>query len=101
MDWRMTGIHILRGGFVTLAGLAAAFAHAGEVTGDPGSPGATTTISGKQLPAPAPDFGGVIKNNALSSTPWILMSPGEQCEWNPPTRDIQTPYRDGQGPYIL
>jgi len=66
----MTGIRILRGGFVALAGLAAASAHAGEVTGDLGSPGATTTISGKQLPAPAPDFGGVIKNDALSSTPW-------------------------------
>ena len=35
-----------------------------------GSPGATTTISGKQLPAPEPPFGGVIKDNALNSTPW-------------------------------
>ncbi len=41
-----------------------------QITGELGSPGATTTISGKQLPAPQPEFGGVIKNDALSSTPW-------------------------------
>jgi len=41
-----------------------------QVTGVPGSPDATTTISGKQLPAPAPKFGGVIKNDALQSKPW-------------------------------
>jgi arylsulfatase len=41
-----------------------------EVHGKPGSPGATTTIPGDQLPAPEPAFGGVIKNDALTSTPW-------------------------------
>lgn len=41
-----------------------------EVTGELGSPGATTTISGKQLPAPDPKFGGVIKDDALQSKPW-------------------------------
>jgi hypothetical protein len=41
-----------------------------EVTGELGSPSATTTISGKQLPAPDPEFGGVIKRGALDSTPW-------------------------------
>jgi arylsulfatase len=41
-----------------------------QVTGVMGSPGATTTISGEQLPPPAPAFGGVIKNDALQSTPW-------------------------------
>jgi arylsulfatase len=41
-----------------------------ETTGTPGSPGATTTISGKQLPAPDPKFGGVIKNDALQSKAW-------------------------------
>ena len=35
-----------------------------------GSPAATTTISGKQLPAPDPKFGGVIKDDALSSKAW-------------------------------
>ena len=41
-----------------------------QTTGTPGSPGATTTISGKQLPPPAPKFGGVIKEDALQSKPW-------------------------------
>ncbi|HMN97554.1 MAG TPA: arylsulfatase [Phycisphaerales bacterium] len=36
----------------------------------PGSPGATTTIDGRQLPPPDPKFGGVIKDDALQSTPW-------------------------------
>ena len=33
-------------------------------------PRATTTIDGKQLPPPAPEFGGVIKERASESTPW-------------------------------
>ncbi len=41
-----------------------------ETTGKTGSPSATTTIDGKQLPAPDPKFGGVIKDDALNSTPW-------------------------------
>jgi len=41
-----------------------------EVTGKLGSPSATTTISGKQLPAPDPAFGGTIENDALSSKTW-------------------------------
>jgi arylsulfatase A-like enzyme len=41
-----------------------------QTTGKPGSPSATTTIDGKQLPAPQPKFGGVIKEGALQSTPW-------------------------------
>ena len=45
-------------------------AQAQEITGTPGSPGATTTISGKQLPAPDPKFGGVIKDDALQSKAW-------------------------------
>jgi len=36
----------------------------------PGSPAATTTINGKQLPAPDPKFGGVIKDDALQSKAW-------------------------------
>jgi arylsulfatase len=38
-----------------------------EITGTPGSPSATTAISGKQLPAPDPEFGGVSKNYAQTS----------------------------------
>jgi arylsulfatase len=41
-----------------------------EVTGKLGSPSATTTIDGKELPAPDPKFGGEIKDDALQSTPW-------------------------------
>ena len=41
-----------------------------QVTGTPGSPDATTTISGKQLPPPDPKFGGVIKGNASQSKAW-------------------------------
>ncbi len=41
-----------------------------EVTGELGSPTATTTISGKQLPPPDPKFEGVIKERASESTPW-------------------------------
>ncbi len=41
-----------------------------QVTGTLGSPSATTTISNKQLPAPDPKFGGVIKNDALQSKYW-------------------------------
>ncbi len=50
-----------------LVGLPAA---AQEVTGQPGSPDATTTINGKQLPAPDPKFEGVIRDDALQSKPW-------------------------------
>jgi hypothetical protein len=35
-----------------------------------GSPSATTTISGKRLPPPDPEFGGVIKEKASESKPW-------------------------------
>jgi len=45
-------------------------ASAQQVTGIPGSPSATTTIDGTQLPAPPPKFGGVIRETAAESTPW-------------------------------
>jgi arylsulfatase A-like enzyme len=41
-----------------------------QTTGTPGSPGATTTIDGKQLPPPDPKFGGVIKDTATDSKSW-------------------------------
>src|SRR5215470_19637430 len=41
-----------------------------EVTGEAGSPNATTTIDGKQLPPPPAKFGGVIKEDAKDSKPW-------------------------------
>ena len=49
---------------------AAGPATAQQVNGTLGSPSATTTVSNKQLPAPDPKFGGVIKNDALQSKPW-------------------------------
>ena len=55
---------------IVAAMLMAAPAVAQQTTGEPGSPGATTTIDGKQLPPPDPKFGGVIKDGALQSKPW-------------------------------
>jgi len=51
--------------------LASSLAAAQEITGTPGSPSATTTIDGKQLPPP-PDkhFGGKIERSVLESTPY-------------------------------
>ena len=46
------------------------FCIAQQVTGELGSPGATTPISGKQLPPPDPKFGGVIKEKASESKAW-------------------------------
>jgi arylsulfatase len=45
-------------------------ASAQQINGTLGSPSATTTIPGDQLPPPDPNFGGVIKNEALQSSPW-------------------------------
>jgi hypothetical protein len=44
--------------------------HAQQITGTPGSPSATVTIDGKQLPAPDLPFGGTIQRNALQSKAW-------------------------------
>jgi len=63
---------ILLGGMLAAAVMAVAPSARAQIqtTGTPGSPGATTTISGKQLPAPDPKFGGVIKDGALQSKAW-------------------------------
>src|SRR5271165_3922818 len=45
-------------------------ASAPQVTGVLGSPSATTTIDGRQLPPPDPKFGGVIKERASESKTW-------------------------------
>jgi arylsulfatase len=49
---------------------AARSAPAQQITGTLGSPSATTTIDGKQLPPPDPKFGGVIKDVAKDSKSW-------------------------------
>jgi arylsulfatase A-like enzyme len=41
-----------------------------QVTGVPGSPSATMTLDGKQLPPAPPKFGGVIKESYKESKPW-------------------------------
>src|SRR6266446_4266112 len=63
---------ILLGGMLAAAVIAGAPSANAQIqtTGTPGSPSATTTISGKQLPPPDPEFGGVIKEKASESTPW-------------------------------
>ena len=55
---------------LSLTVLVFASASAQQITGTPGSPSATTTIDGKQIPPPDPKFGGVIKEKASESTPW-------------------------------
>src|SRR3979409_1086023 len=45
-------------------------AMAQTVNGTLGSPSATTTIPGNQIPAPPPKFGGVIKETSKDSKPW-------------------------------
>src|SRR4029450_9286001 len=45
-------------------------AFAQQIKGVPGSPSATTTIPGDQLPAPPPEFGGKIEREATKSTPY-------------------------------
>jgi arylsulfatase len=47
--------------------LIALSAQGQQITGTPGSPDATVTIDGKQLPPPPLPFGGVIKESALDS----------------------------------
>ena len=41
-----------------------------QIYGTPGSPSATMTFSGEQLPPLQPKFGGKIERSALQSTPW-------------------------------
>jgi arylsulfatase A-like enzyme len=55
---------------VTLAVLAAAPATAQQIYGTPGSPSATETLDGKQLPPLPPKFGGVINESAKDSKTW-------------------------------
>jgi arylsulfatase A-like enzyme len=63
---------ILLGGIFAAALMAASPSALSQVqtTGTPGSPSATTTIDGKQIPAPDPQFGGVIKDSAVDSKPY-------------------------------
>src|SRR5271165_4439568 len=53
-----------------LLALAATTVFAQQTTGVPGSPEATTTIPGNQLPPPPQQFRGKIERNAAQSTPY-------------------------------
>ena len=56
---------------VTLSGvLKSDILKAQQTSGTPGTPGATTTIDGKYLPAPAQPFGGLINMTAPESKPF-------------------------------
>ncbi len=59
-------------GMFTAALMAASSSARAQVqtTGTPGSPSATTTVDGKQLPPPDPKFGGVINPSAVDSKPF-------------------------------
>ena len=50
--------------------LTAQSADAQQITGTPGSPSATTTIPGDQLPPPPQKFEGKIERNVAQSTPY-------------------------------
>jgi arylsulfatase len=67
---RLNGRALIFGVVAVLTAAASGLGMAQQVTGVLGSPGATTTISNKQLPAPDPKFGGVIKEDALQSKAW-------------------------------
>jgi arylsulfatase len=63
--------HILFNSIFTCILVAAATSlQAQQINGTPGSPDATVTIDGKQIPPPPMPFGGVIKESALDSKPW-------------------------------
>ncbi len=67
-----TARQLVLSGMLASAVAAAGPARGAEIqtSGAPGSPSATTTISGKQLPAAEPRFGGTINDNALQSKAW-------------------------------
>ena len=56
--------------FMAALMLTNALAMAQQINGVPGSPSAMTTISGDQIPAPPPKFGGKIERNAAQSKPY-------------------------------
>src|SRR5262245_51988041 len=55
---------------LTLGALAGAAVWAQPKGAAPGAPSATTTIDGRHLPPPPPEFGGTINLNAAQSKPW-------------------------------
>jgi arylsulfatase A-like enzyme len=68
LSWKLAFLGCVMVCLVCLLGALPAAAQ--QITGTPGSPSATTTIDGKQLPPPPEKFGGVIKEDAKDSKPW-------------------------------
>src|SRR5580658_2936900 len=63
--------NVLVGAVLTVASLLTAInVRAQQINGVPGSPSATVTLEGKQLPPPPIPFGGTIKESYKDSTPW-------------------------------
>ena len=60
----------LAAGSIAISAVIAVTAVAQQISGTPGSPSATTTIDGKNLPPQPPKFGGVIKEDAKDSKPY-------------------------------
>jgi arylsulfatase len=65
--YNLTGIAVAVAACFTLQ---PATSEAQQINGVPGSPSATMSIDGRQLPPPPPAFGGVIKQDATDSKPW-------------------------------
>ena len=63
-------VHRLFGLVAMLALIAVTSATAQQITGVPGSPSATITIDGAQIPAPPQKFGGRIERTTKGSTPY-------------------------------
>ncbi len=61
---------VIDGSLALIALLAVTPVAAQQVTGELGSPSATTTIDGRQIPPPPMKFGGVIKESATESKQW-------------------------------
>jgi arylsulfatase A-like enzyme len=64
------GAVVVFAAFILAATLLNAPVAAQQITGVSGSPSATTTLEGKQLPPPPPKFGGVIHESATDSKTW-------------------------------
>ena len=62
-------INKITAALIAVSALAAPAA-AQQITGTPGSPSATITLDGKQLPPPPGKFGGVIKEDVKQSKPY-------------------------------
>jgi hypothetical protein len=67
---RVSGVAAGLAAFLITAALLVAPGAAQQITGEPGSPSATTTIDGRYLPPPPPPFGGTINLGAEQSKPY-------------------------------